>query len=358
MAMQGDLTRQQAQARADRIRAFRDELAAAERDGALALTPEQRLSLQAYHDALLASLTTRFDVDRSAAQHQLSLGLRVVSLLGAVALTTAAVLFFERIWGLLPSAGQVAVVWAAPLAALWAAHRTARVERTLYFTAVLAVLAFGCFVLDVYALGAILNARESPLPLLAWSAFALALAYAWNLRLLLVAGAACAIGFLAAVTVTWSRLPWDLFFVRPESLLIPAAMVAAASAAPFNAKRGLFPETLRAVGFGIIALTIVVLSSVGEASRLWFLPRTIEHIYQVTGFVYAAVLIGAGVRRGWTEAVNIGAALFGLLLFLRFVDWWWDWMPKYLFFLIVGATALAFMFVLRRLRRSAAEGRG
>jgi len=42
-----------------------------------------------------------------------------------------------------------------------------------------------------------------------------------------------------------------------------------------------------------------------------------------------------------------------VLLLLRFVDWWWDVMPKYLFFLIVGLTAIAMMVVLRRLRRIA-----
>ena len=348
-------TREQAQARADRIRAFRAELAAAESDNAIALTAEQRKTLDAYHDTLLASLTSRFDVDRSEAQHQLSLGLRVVSLLGAVALTAAAVLFFQRIWGLLPGAAQVAIVWAAPLAALWAAQYTSRRERTLYFTALLAILAFGCFVLNVSVLGAIFNARESTFPLLAWSAFAFALAYAWNLRLLLAAGALCAIAYCAAVAVTWAHLPWDTFFVRPESLLLPAAAVAAVSGARFNATRGGFPQTLRLAGFGTIAMAIVVLSSFGEASRLWFAPRTIEHFYQIVGFAYAIALIAAGVQRGWNETVNLGAALFGLLLFLRFVDWWWDWMPKYLFFLVVGATALLFMFVLRRLRRSAAE---
>jgi hypothetical protein len=35
---------------------------------------------------------------------------------------------------------------------------------------------------------------------------------------------------------------------------------------------------------------------------------------------------------------------------MKFVDWWWDWMPKYLFFLIVGLTALALLWAFRRLR--------
>jgi hypothetical protein len=357
MAATSQVTREQAQARADRIRAFRDELRAAESDGAVRLTDAQRATLAAYHDQLLTAFSQQFDVDRSDAQQRLSLGLRVVSLLGAVALTTAAVLFFQRVWGLLPSASQIAIVWIAPLAALWGAHHTARRERTLYFTALLAIVAFGCFVLDVAVLGAVFNARESQLPLLAWAAFALAIAYAWNLRLLLAAGAICAMAFCAAVVVTWSHIPWDAFFVRPESLLVPAAVVAAVSVAPFNERRAGFPQTLRGVGFGAIALVIVVLSTFGEASRLWLSPRTIEHVYQVVGFGYAIAIVAAGVRRGWNETVNLGASLFGLLLLLRFVDWWWDWMPKYLFFLVVGATALLFMFVLRRLRGVVAQGR-
>ena len=145
-------------------------------------------------------------------------------------------------------------------------------------------------------------------------------------------------------------------FRARRSRWIPSAITAAASELRFNVNRGGFPHTLRLVGFGIIALVIIVLSSFGEASRLWLAPRTIEHFYQIVGLAYAIALIAAGLRRGWTDTVNLGSSLCGVLLLLRFVDWWWDWMPKYLFFLIVGATALLFMFLLRRLRRAAAEG--
>jgi hypothetical protein len=352
----GDLTREQAQARADRIRACREELAQAEADGAIQLTPGQRASLSAYHDGLISTLEARFDVDQSAAQQQLSLGLKVVSLLGAVALTAAVVLFFQRIWGTLPQAAQIGIVWAAPLGALWAAHATARRERTLYFTSLLATLAFGCFVLNVWVLGTIFNVAESPMALLPWALFALALAYAWNLKLPLAAGAMCGIAFFAAESVTWFHLPWDAsLFERPESLLAPAALVAAAAGARVNAGRDGFPRTLRIAGFSVIALAIIALSIAGELSRLPFATKTIEHLYQIVGFVYAASLVAAGVRRGWNETVNLGAGLFGVLLLFRFFDWWWDWMPKYLFFLIGGAAAIGGMLVLRRLRRFAME---
>src|SRR5262249_25234530 len=158
------------------------------------------------------------------------------------------VLFFERIWGSLSSAVQIGVVWAAPLVLLAAAAQTARVERTLYFTALLSTVAFGCFVLDVWTLGSVLNASPSPMPFLAWSLFALALAYAWDLRLMLAVGATCLIAFVGTAICRLVNLPVEEVFSRPESLLPPAAAVAAWSLSPTNQVRHGFPGTLRLVG--------------------------------------------------------------------------------------------------------------
>jgi hypothetical protein len=126
---------------------------------------------------LLAQLASQFDVDRSDAQHQLSLGMRIVSLLGAIALSAAVVLFFLRIWGFVPPAAQIAIVSVAPVVLVAAASFAARVEKTRYFTSLLAILAFACFVLDVSVVGAIFNSKPSAQPFLVWGAFALALAY-------------------------------------------------------------------------------------------------------------------------------------------------------------------------------------
>jgi len=353
MSAAADITREQAQERVNRITAFRDELDEVERSGAIHLTDEQRAHLRTYHQALLDALAQRFEVDRSRAESQLSLGLRIVSVVGAAACTAAVILFFQRIWGSLSSPLQVALVWAAPLAAVAGATVTARMERTLYFTALLSVLAFGCFVLDVYVVGTVLNARPSPQPFLVWSAFALALAYAWDLRLLLAAGASSAIAFCAMSIVNWSRLPIDAVFERPESMLLPAALAAIFAQADVNRRRYGFAQTLRLVG--LLALSGAVLS-LGEGAGLSQLPlgtKTVEHLYQLAGFALAALMLTIGIRRRWTETVNLGAALVGVLLLLRFVDWWWDVIPKYLFFLIVGLTAIAMMVVLRRLRHIA-----
>ena len=353
MSRIGDITREEAQARVNRINAFRAELEELERRGAINLTDQQRAQLHDHHRTVLDALTQRFEVDRSRAESQLSLGLRVVSLLGAAACTAAAVLFFQRFWGLLSSPVQIALVWLAPLTVLAGAVATARVERTLYFTALLSILAFGCFVMNVYVVGTILNARPSPQPFLVWSAFALALAYAWDLRLLLAAGALCAIAFFSTSIVTWFRLPLEMVFERPESMLLPSALVAAFAQADVNRQRYGFSQTLRLAGLAPLALSVLVLGESGVMSSLPFSMKTAEHIYQAAGFALAAAMLTVGIRRRWTETVNLGAGFFGLLLLLRYVDWWWDLMPKYVFFLIVGVTAIALMLVLRRFRRLA-----
>ena len=350
-----DITREEAQARVNRINAFRAELDEVQRQGAISLTDEQRAQLHGYHHTLLAALNERFEVDRSGAESQLSLGLRIVSLLGAAACTAAAVLFFQRFWGLLSTPVQIAVVWVAPLAALAGAVATARVERTLYFTALLSIVAFGCFVMNVYVLGTILNARPSPRAFLVWSAFAFALAYAWELRLLLAAGAICAITFFSTSIVNWYRMPLDVVLDRPESVLLPAALVAVFAQAEINRVRYGFSQTLRLTGLAPLAVAVLILSEAGSQSQLPLATGTIEHLYQLVGFTLAAGMLIVGIRRRWTETVNLGAALFGILLLLRYVDWWWDVMPKYVFFLIVGLTAIALMVLLRRLRRSAGE---
>jgi hypothetical protein len=353
MSVAADITREQAQERVNRITAFQAELEDLERSGAIRLTDEQRAHLRDYHQTLLDALAERFEVDRSRAESQLSLGLRIISVLGAAACTVAVILFFQRIWGSISSPLQIALVWAAPLAALAGAAVTARRERTLYFTALLSVVAFGCFVLDVYVVGTILNARPSPQAFLVWSGFALALAYTWDLRLLLAAGAGSAIAFCSMTIVHWSGLPLEAVFERPESALIPAALVALFAQAEVNRKRYGFAQTLRLVGLLALSVAVLVLGESGGVSQLPLGTRTVEHLYQLAGFALAAVLLTTGIRRRWAETVNLGAAFLGVLLLLRYVDWWWDVMPKYLFFLIVGLTAMAMMVVLRRLRRMA-----
>ncbi len=50
--------------------------------------------------------------------------------------------------------------------------------------------------------------------------------------------------------------------------------------------------------------------------------------------------------------VNTGVVFFVIFLYTKFYDWWWDLLPKYLFFLILGLTAVLVLLMMKRLRRA------
>jgi hypothetical protein len=45
-----------------------------------------------------------------------------------------------------------------------------------------------------------------------------------------------------------------------------------------------------------------------------------------------------------------------VFLFVRLHAWWWHWMPKYLFFLLFGLTAIGLLLVFRRIRTRLLKG--
>ena len=84
--------RADAQQRADDIRVFHVELQRLERIGMLELGVDQRDAVRAHHDSLLTQLVVDFDIDRDSTAKRLSLGMRIASMIGALAL--AASIFF------------------------------------------------------------------------------------------------------------------------------------------------------------------------------------------------------------------------------------------------------------------------
>jgi uncharacterized membrane protein len=344
------MNRAEAQRRADRIRVFREELARLEREGVLALPEAERARLRSHHDALLGRLAADFDVDLSDTQRQMSWGMRIASLLGAIALCSAVYFLFFRIWGLLSTPAQVAVLLAAPLAALAVTEIAARREPTLYFATLAALVACGCFVLDLSVLGMIFNIRPTQNAFLAWGAFALALAYAYGLRLILVAGIVSLAGYLSATVGTWSGCYWLSLGERPENFLLGGLLLFAAPAAVPHRRCHDFPPLYRLFGLLSVFIPVLVLSSWGGGSYLLFSDSAVEALYQVAGFAAAGGAIALGIRRGWNEVTNTGSTFFVIFLYTKFFDWWWEWMPKYLFFLVLALASVLVLLVLRRLR--------
>jgi uncharacterized membrane protein len=345
----------EAQHRADRIRLFRDELDQIERDGVLGLTPEQRARLDAYLDRTLADLARRFDIDTTETQRQVSWGMRIASTIGALALGAAVYLFFYRFWGFLSTTLQVVILVVTPVVLVLAARATARRERTLYFTALLSLVAFAAFILNLNVLASIFNVTPAPTAFLVWAAFALMLAYEYRLRLLLTAGLVSAVIFAAAVTAAAAGIHWEAFAENPENV-IPAGLLV------FGAPRMLrhrefteFPPIYRLLGLVVVFLAVFLLSIHGEPSYLFLQPRHVESFYQAAGLASAALAVWTGVKWRLDEVAIVGIGFFILFLYARFVDWWWEWMPKYLFFLVVGLISIALLVLLQRLRRRLKE---
>jgi hypothetical protein len=48
--------------------------------------------------------------------------------------------------------------------------------------------------------------------------------------------------------------------------------------------------------------------------------------------------------------VNTGATFFVIFLFTRLYHWWWNWMPRYLFFAVIGTLGIVLVLAFKRVR--------
>jgi uncharacterized membrane protein len=346
------LSRAEAQQRADAVRSFRRELTALEREGVLVLNDEQRTALAAHHDGLLAEYAHVYDIDRDAQSKQLSLGMRVASFLGALALAASVFFLFYQFWGRFPTSAQVALLLGASLASFCGTLWIRRIDASGYFAKLAAMVAFACFVLNIAMLGDIFNITPSDKAFVPWAAFALLLGYACDLRLLLAAGILCIIAFISSRAGTVSGMYWIHFGERPENFF-PAALTMFLIPQLIPHRR--FPEfapVYRIFALLSLFLPMLVLANWGQLSYLDFEAQIVEGLYQMLGFAACAGAIWLGMRMGWPHVVNTGVVFFVIFLYTKFYDWWWEIMPKYLFFLVLALVAMLVLLVLRRLRGS------
>ncbi|MDH5534512.1 MAG: DUF2157 domain-containing protein [Betaproteobacteria bacterium] len=343
-------SRVEAQQRADEIRVFQRELERLEHERVIALDDAQRAAIECHHQELLARYGKAFDIDHDAHAKQLSLGMRIASFIGALALAASVFFLFYQFWGRFSTAAQVAILLIAAFGALAATVLVQGRDETGYFTKLAAMVAFVCFVLNIAMLGRIFNLTPTDNALLPWAAFALLLAYTCDLRLLLVAGILCFASFIAARTGTFGGLYWLDFGERPENFFPAAVALFLLPQVVDHRRFAGFAATYRLFGVLTLLLPVLVLSHWGSISYVHADPDVIEGGYQVLGFTLAAGLAWLGARRRWPEVTNTGVTFFVIFLYTKFFDWWWDAMPKYLFFLVLGLTAVLFLLVLRRLR--------
>lgn len=280
----------------------------------------------------------------------MSLGMRIASILGAIALSAAVFLLFYRILGRLSTTVHVALLVGAPLVSVTLTEIAHRFDRTRHFVFVAAVIACACIVMNVALLGDIFAMTDSPNALAVWAAFALMIGYGYRLRLPVAVGLGLAIAFAAGSILSWQGIDWKMFEQRPELFLPLAAIVSAIGMAPEASSSRRFAPIYRMVGLFVLLGALWALSTDAGLSVLPWGGTAVKALYQVCGFAASSAVIAIGLRRDWPETTNIGAASFVVFLYTKFYQWWWDWMPAYLFFFIVGVIAIAIIVLLRRVR--------
>lgn len=344
-------SKEQAQQRVDQIESFRSELEILQNENILTLDEHQRSNIKDYHKKLFAHLTSAFDIDASKREKQLSQGMKITSFLGAMGLGASIFFLFYQFWGRFSTETQVFILISAILISLLATMLVSQKEKTGYFSKLLGLVCIVCFVLNLSMLGQIFNLESTPNAFLLWALLALLLAYASDARLVLAIGIIFLAAFLSAKTGTWNGCYWISFGERPENFFPAALVLFCIPIFPHHRFSG-FSAIYRVFALLLFFIPVLILSNWGAISYLNFSNSGIETFYQIIGFVFSALAIWLGIKMGWPEVINTGNVFFTIFLYTKFFDWWWDSMPKYLFFLIIGLAAILILIVFKRLRNS------
>lgn len=344
-----------AQLRVDQIHAFQQEMHELESDSVLAISAEQASKVQGYHSQLLQTLAATYDVDTSVQSKQLTLGMKIASLFGALTMAVSLFFLFYQFWGYLSTSIQVSILIIAPVSLFLLSLHLAQKELTqkkgyAYFSKIAALVSLSCFVLNLTMLGQIFNISPSPNAFAVWASFSFLLAYACNARLLLFFGIVSISGFIAMKMGSWSGMYWISFGERPENFFIPSFIIFLLPQLINHKHFAGFEVIYRVMALIILFIPILILSNWGKISYLSWSADVIEGFYQLVGFVLSAAAIWLGIKRHWGEVTQTGNVFFILFVYTKFFDWWWDWMPKFVFFFILGLSALLALMVFKRIR--------
>lgn len=332
------------------IASFREELTRLEREGIAALDPQTSERVHAHHDAVLASLAALSNVDLTPAAAQLSVGMRIATLLGAAALSAAYGFFVASRWGTLELPQQLLLVVVPPVLLVLATHLAAARERSGYVASVLATVAVIALGTGLGVIGSLFNLPDSRNLLLAIGVFALVLAYFYRLGLPLLIGIGAFGGWLWSLAAIPLGLLYNDAFMYQEPMLLlgvlamvlPTLLPRPAGFAPIWRTAGVL-----ACCSAMLALSLTARLSLldGLVDRPW-----IEGGYQLLAVIALPLLIVLGVRKEWRGVTIVAVVYFIFFLISRLGAWFWDYLPKWLFFLLVGVLAMLVLLLLRQIR--------
>lgn len=338
-----------AQQRADQVQAFRRELHALAAAGVSPLTAEQQQAIRIYHDSLLAQLSARYDIDRDARAGQLSRGMRIAAFFAAATLTAAIYALVARFWGRLDMPLQATLLCLAPLGALIGVELAARRERTLYVASIFALVAYGAIWLAIIELSRTLDVPLVPASVWAAGLFGVALALAYGFQVLLGLSLFALVVALAGSLFQVAGSPWPALVEFPEIVLLVGFAVSALAPSLGRAHRP-FAAVTRLVGLGVAMLALLMLGGWPQTSLIPAPDHAVAVLYQVLTVLVCVIVLVLAIRNRWNESVGLASIVLTLFLLSRFVEWFWDRIPRYLFFLVLAVLAFGWLFALRRVR--------
>ncbi|HRP07416.1 MAG TPA: hypothetical protein PLL69_02915 [Gemmatimonadales bacterium] len=334
--------------RARRIIETRDELATLVEEGVITADAPLVGAIRSHHDLLLEGFARDHDVDMSREEARLSAGMRLATLVGAAALSTAWGYLVASVWDDLGTAPRLLLVWVPTVLLAGLVPAAARREPSGYIANIVAcVAAISATVAGFSSIDA-LDLAEGRWPLFVAGVFSFALAYRYRLVLPLLVGIFTGGGWL------WSLESWlrDMSASRSFQHVEPVMLVGVACLAIATTRlaepRGFrFAWTLA----GMIAVTLPMLLLGLDAGNSWIgSGQAAERGWQLISLVTYVGLVWWGLRRDDLFVARYAAAMLMLFLFLRMVDWFWEDWPKWLFFLVIGALAFGALQVMRRVR--------
>lgn len=340
--------------RARRVLAWRDEEAALAAEGVVSADDTTLRAIRAHHDALLAGYAATGTVDLSREEERLSAGMRLATLLGAAALSVAWAMLASSLWNDLAPAAKLALVWVPALALLPATSFAALREPSGYIanivgtvgTIAMAVAGFATF--DMYEI-------DSPrVPFLLFGAYGLFVAYRYRLVLPLLVAIVGAGAFVWSLEAMMLRSPVNDTFEHLEPLMfvgLGAYLVGALRQSDPPA----FSLVWRLAGIVAMVFPLLLLGVTTDGS--WFgSGHTAELIYQLVGLLAFVAMVVLGLKRDDVILARGGATALVLFLFFRMVDWFWEAIPDWLFFLLMGGLAFGVLLVLRAVRERRRTG--
>jgi hypothetical protein len=325
--------------REQQVQAFKAELLQLAKEG-ITLEPATLDRIRAHHSALFAD----------EPDDRLSLAMRLASFVGAVALSAAIVTLFYRFWGQITLPVQVGILVAGPVLLVGVTHVLKQWEKSGYFATLAALAAFSAFVLDLSVLGTVYNLPPTPHAFIAWGAFGLILGWQYGLRLPHFAG-------LVALGLWISAIPGHLrseelpdLWARGEAMAVTGALFLLAPLVLKEMIKEWQAFDLRIVGMVGLFLGIFILCVEGDQSWLPMADSWVEALYQLIGFLVGGAVVAWGVRDRLAHLANGGMIFLTILVLMKATDWWWEILPRWVFFLILAGVAIGVMFTLRRIR--------